>query len=83
LELTNILRSNAVPPDVGSFRSTILEAPTELARYDAEIERIQKILADLVSERDALASYAEGCRSALSPIRRVPTELWVRIFELC
>ncbi|KAJ7663093.1 hypothetical protein DFH06DRAFT_1189324 [Mycena polygramma] len=83
LELTNILRSNAVPPDVGSFRSTILAAPTELARYDAEIERIQKILAVLVSERTALTTYAEGCRSALSPIRRVPTELWVKIFDLC
>ncbi|KAJ7652464.1 hypothetical protein DFH06DRAFT_1299657 [Mycena polygramma] len=83
LELTNILRFNAVPPDVGSFRSTILAAPTELALYDAEIERIQKILAGLVSERSALATYAEGCRRALSPIRRVPTELWAKIFDLC
>ncbi|KAJ6447476.1 hypothetical protein C8R47DRAFT_1231414 [Mycena vitilis] len=83
LELTNILRSNAEPPDVGWLRGTVLEAPTELARYDAEIERIQNVLADLVSKRNALATYAEGCRSALPPIRRVPTELWVRIFELC
>ncbi|KAJ6447478.1 hypothetical protein C8R47DRAFT_1085270 [Mycena vitilis] len=83
LELTNVLRSNAVPSDVGSFRSTILAAPTELARYDAEIERIQNILAGLVSERSALATYAKGCRSALSPIRRVPTELWAKIFDLC
>ncbi|KAJ7681838.1 hypothetical protein DFH06DRAFT_282915 [Mycena polygramma] len=83
LELMNVLRSNSVPPNLGSFQSAILAAPTELARYDAEIDRLQTVLARLISERTTLATYTERCRSALSPIRRVPTELWANIFDLC
>ncbi|KAJ6467671.1 hypothetical protein C8R47DRAFT_1056072 [Mycena vitilis] len=82
-ELLNVLRSNAVPPDVGSFRSTILEAPAELARYDDEIGRLQKALEKLIADRGILAEYADRCRSVLSPIRRVPPELWAEIFEMC
>ncbi|KAJ7603855.1 hypothetical protein DFH06DRAFT_326628 [Mycena polygramma] len=82
-DLLDILRSNAVPPDVGSFRSAILEAPAELARYDDEIQRLQNVVAKLVADFSTLAAYANRCRSVLSPIRRVPPELWAEIFEMC
>ncbi|KAJ6501218.1 hypothetical protein C8R47DRAFT_1211476 [Mycena vitilis] len=84
LELLNILRSNTVPPAVASFQATISAAPAlELARYDTEIERLQKVLDKLISERCTLAEYADRCRTVLSPIRRVPTELWATIFDMC
>ncbi|KAJ7659165.1 hypothetical protein DFH06DRAFT_1089929 [Mycena polygramma] len=82
-ELMDILRSNAAPPDVEALQSTILTAPAELARYDAEIEQLQTVLAKLMSERGALAAYVDGCRSAFSPIRRLPTELLAEIFDIC
>ncbi|KAJ6537848.1 hypothetical protein B0H19DRAFT_913580, partial [Mycena capillaripes] len=55
----------------------------ELVRYDIEIERLQNELAEIISERDALAFCAEGCRSLFSPIRRLPTELLTEIFGMC
>ncbi|KAJ7601850.1 hypothetical protein DFH06DRAFT_378422 [Mycena polygramma] len=83
LELTNILRSNTVPPEVASFQATISAAPDELARHDAEIEWLRSVLGKLISDRDELAQYADRCRTVLSPIRRVPTELWATIFDMC
>ncbi|KAJ7443401.1 hypothetical protein B0H11DRAFT_2344997 [Mycena galericulata] len=87
VELSHMLhlRSNGGPPEVatGSFRSVICTAPAELARYDAQIERLQKTLTNLIFDRANLATYAEGCRSVLSPIRRLPTELLALIFGMC
>ncbi|KAJ6551161.1 hypothetical protein B0H19DRAFT_893855, partial [Mycena capillaripes] len=54
-----------------------------LGRYDAEIERLQNALDLLPVERAALASHFEACRGVFSPIRRLPTELLVQIFEMC
>ncbi|KAJ7806925.1 hypothetical protein B0H14DRAFT_3765410, partial [Mycena olivaceomarginata] len=52
-------------------------------RYDWAINSVQNELNRLSSERRTLASYTDGCRSALSPIRRVPVEVLVEIFDLC
>ncbi|KAJ7792147.1 hypothetical protein B0H14DRAFT_2191111, partial [Mycena olivaceomarginata] len=81
----SILRSNSLPPDseLSSFRTTISVAPAELAHYDLAINGVQSQLDRLSSERRTLASYTDGCRSALSPIRRVPVEVLVEIFDLC
>ncbi|KAJ7166010.1 hypothetical protein C8R46DRAFT_1219782 [Mycena filopes] len=82
-ELRDILRSNAVPLETSSFRRVAEEAPVELARYDAEIERLGKSMANLLSERASLAWYSDGCRSVASPVRRLPTELLAEIFDMC
>ncbi|KAJ7739271.1 hypothetical protein DFH07DRAFT_965830 [Mycena maculata] len=83
-ELHNILRSNAAPVETmaASFRSAIDACRPELARYDAEIQRLQTLLSGLVSDRTNLVSYIAGCQSALAPIRRLPTELLTNIFEM-
>ncbi|KAJ7739269.1 hypothetical protein DFH07DRAFT_983792 [Mycena maculata] len=54
----------------------------ELARYDAEIQRLQTLPFGFVSDRANLVSYIAGCQSALAPIRRLPTELLANIFEM-
>ncbi|KAJ7146922.1 hypothetical protein C8R44DRAFT_552905, partial [Mycena epipterygia] len=61
----------------------IAESPDELARYDSEIQQLQDRLDGLRSERATLESYANGCRSVLSPVRRLPAELLVDIFDIC
>jgi hypothetical protein len=82
-ELQNILRSNSLPPELSSIQTTISATPAELERYDWAINSVQKELNRLSSERRTLASYTDGCQSALSPIRRVPVEVLVEIFDLC
>ncbi|KAJ7496500.1 hypothetical protein FB451DRAFT_197274 [Mycena latifolia] len=82
-QLCDSIRSNSFPPETSSFRSFIAEAPAELARYNEEIQRLQEALDALRSERSILESYADGCRSAFSPVRRLPTELLVDIFDMC
>ncbi|KAJ7935761.1 hypothetical protein B0H13DRAFT_2261903 [Mycena leptocephala] len=81
--LRDILRSNALPPDILPFRRINSAVPADLVLYNAAIERAQKPLDRSISSRDILARYADGCRSILAPIRRLPTELLVDIFEMC
>ncbi|KAJ7146996.1 hypothetical protein C8R44DRAFT_555857, partial [Mycena epipterygia] len=54
-----------------------------LDRYDSEIQRLQEIMAKLSSDRALVESYADVCRSIFSPVRRLPTELLIEIFEMC
>ncbi|KAJ7189075.1 hypothetical protein C8R46DRAFT_34590 [Mycena filopes] len=82
-ELRHILRSNAVPPEMSRFRRVAEEAPIELARYDAEIERLRESMDKILSERATLAWYSDGCRSVVAPVRRLPNELLAEIFDMC
>ncbi|KAJ7288936.1 hypothetical protein C8J57DRAFT_1495198 [Mycena rebaudengoi] len=78
--LREILRSNRVPPETSHFQSVLASSPATLAEYDAEIERLRSLLQKMVSDRATFHAYTEGCRSVLSPIRRLPAELLVEIF---
>ncbi|KAJ6493170.1 hypothetical protein C8R45DRAFT_989063 [Mycena sanguinolenta] len=82
-KIRSILRSNTVPEDTAVFRRVVDEAPSELVRYDAEIFRVQNILDKLVSERAVLTEYVNSCQSLFAPVRRLPPELLVEIFDAC
>ncbi|KAJ7431943.1 hypothetical protein B0H11DRAFT_2261277 [Mycena galericulata] len=83
-QLRDILRSNVSPSQPSAlFHHVQGESPADLARYDAEIERVRATLSRLISERTELESYANGCRSVFSPVRRLPTEVLVEIFDMC
>ncbi|KAJ6535322.1 hypothetical protein DFH09DRAFT_1324939 [Mycena vulgaris] len=77
------MRSNCLPPETSSFHAIIAEAPSELSRYDSEIERLEGAIARVRSEQASLESYTDGCRSLFSPARRLPTELLADIFDMC
>ncbi|KAJ7474013.1 hypothetical protein FB451DRAFT_1247628 [Mycena latifolia] len=79
-QLWSLLRSHCQPPHNLTFAISALS--DELERYDAEIARLQAQLDRIASERAALESYYEDCRSLLSPIRRLPSEILVKIFTL-
>ncbi|KAJ7138106.1 hypothetical protein C8R44DRAFT_555779, partial [Mycena epipterygia] len=51
-----------------------------LAQYDSEIERLKETLQAMLADRMKLQQYAQGCRSAMSPIRRLPPEILCEIF---
>ncbi|KAK6980656.1 hypothetical protein R3P38DRAFT_3117553 [Favolaschia claudopus] len=88
-----LARTGGLPSDSGKaqLRIIVSAAPAELERYDAEIRKLHSEehqqnplhISRLTRERKALASYAAYCRSILSPIRKLPNELIVDIFELC
>ncbi|KAJ7177306.1 hypothetical protein C8R43DRAFT_1118309 [Mycena crocata] len=82
-QVRNFSRSNTVPLESSPFLSIVSESAAELTRYDAEIERLTKIRDQLASERSALEVFVNGCRSIFAPVRRLPQELMVEIFDLC
>ncbi|KAJ7496525.1 hypothetical protein FB451DRAFT_1119374, partial [Mycena latifolia] len=83
-QLRDIICSNSPPPETSdNSRAVIAEAPSELGRYDQEIHRLQDTLAVLRSDRAILESYADRRRSVLAPVRRLPAELLVEIFDMC
>ncbi|KAF8191616.1 hypothetical protein K438DRAFT_1675693 [Mycena galopus ATCC 62051] len=79
------LRQNYTPEGVPNFEiiMTIAEIESHLERYDLEISRLKSILADFQLQRARLQQYQECCRSAISPIRKVPPEVLGIIFLAC
>ncbi|KAJ7608028.1 hypothetical protein DFH06DRAFT_1486330 [Mycena polygramma] len=83
--LREILRSNVPPPAKweARLRDVIQKAPAELDKYDAEIGQLQILVSRLTSERAAISSHLDACRSVFAPIRRLPAELLTEIVEVC
>ncbi|KAJ7687693.1 hypothetical protein B0H17DRAFT_1332327 [Mycena rosella] len=79
-QIRELLRSNSPPPYHIPF--TISALSDELARYDARIEALREELAGLEAARAALKAYYDDCGALLAPIRRLPSELLVKIFGL-
>ncbi|KAJ6592854.1 hypothetical protein B0H19DRAFT_1245668 [Mycena capillaripes] len=82
-EIQCLLRANTLIVDTSRFERFISDGTRDLLQYDAEIERIKKILDEVVSQRDSLAANVDGCRSLFSPVRWLPSELLVEIFDMC
>ncbi|KAJ7143129.1 hypothetical protein C8R43DRAFT_954264 [Mycena crocata] len=80
LELRNFLRSLGAPLDPSYYHSQIAAAGATLSKYDTEIEQLQQTLQGMLSERSKLQDYVDGCRAALSPVRRLPPEILCEIF---
>ncbi|KAJ7926201.1 hypothetical protein B0H13DRAFT_1470188, partial [Mycena leptocephala] len=47
---------------------------------DSEIQKLQEALQAMLSDRTKLQTYVDGCRSTVSPIRRLPPEILCEIF---
>ncbi|KAJ7699200.1 hypothetical protein B0H17DRAFT_1196292 [Mycena rosella] len=77
LRIRELLRSNSQPPD--NLQSTISALSEELARYDGAL---REELAGLEATRAVLRVYYDDCGALLAPIRRLPSELLVKIFGL-
>ncbi|KAK0442727.1 uncharacterized protein EV420DRAFT_1074956 [Desarmillaria tabescens] len=63
---------------ISNLRSQIAE---EIDAYDAEILRIQSISEKLNRDRDLLRSYADHYGALLAPVRRLPYDILLQIFE--
>ncbi|KAK7038389.1 hypothetical protein R3P38DRAFT_2905811 [Favolaschia claudopus] len=79
--IRGLLRTNAPVPDVLPFNLYALSH--ELARYDSEIARLEAQMDHLQKSRAAVQEFRAECISLLSPVRRLPAEILVKIFALC
>ncbi|KAJ7496394.1 hypothetical protein FB451DRAFT_1549558 [Mycena latifolia] len=72
------------PPRDGRDARIIAAAPTELARYDRELERLDAIFEQITEGRRTLQLLYDQCMSIVdAPVRRLPTEILVEIFHIC
>ncbi|KAJ7580186.1 hypothetical protein C8J56DRAFT_962488 [Mycena floridula] len=69
---------------VSFFTSAVdsAELDEDIERYDEEIERVKDVLNDLRWQRAVLKQHRNGCKRALSAVRRVPVEIWSEILSL-
>ncbi|KAK7029354.1 hypothetical protein VNI00_014608 [Paramarasmius palmivorus] len=77
------LRGSLYPDEtlIDSTRTSLREEKEELLLYDEEIRRVRQVLESLESKRQALSQIHEKRQGILSPIRKLPPELWTRIFS--
>ncbi|KAJ7489104.1 hypothetical protein FB451DRAFT_1552989 [Mycena latifolia] len=80
LHIRELLRSYSPPPDY--LPSTISALSDEIARHDRRIEALREELSTLETARAALQVYHDDCGGLLAPIRRLPSELLVKIFGM-
>ncbi|KAJ7274894.1 hypothetical protein C8J57DRAFT_1313028, partial [Mycena rebaudengoi] len=80
--LASLLRSNCEPSDPSHYHAVIASSPAELARFDEEIRRLQSILHQAQTARTALQFHYDACRSVVSAVHRLPSEILCNIFAL-
>ncbi|KAJ7765794.1 hypothetical protein B0H16DRAFT_1454336 [Mycena metata] len=79
------LRCNYSPEylEANLLVETVVAIDAHLLRYEPEISRVQSILASLQEQQTNLKRYQECCRSVLSPVRKLPTEVLQLMFMAC
>jgi hypothetical protein len=66
-----------------SLREVLLQAGSDLARLDSEMDQMQAALEALRQKREALLKFTAEHDTILAPIRRLPLELLTDIFARC
>ncbi|KAJ7138125.1 hypothetical protein C8R44DRAFT_868455 [Mycena epipterygia] len=79
-ELQTLLRAWYFPLNTAHYQSQFATSTAALAQYDSEIERLEETLQAMLADRMKLQHYAQGCRSAVSSIRQLPSEILCEIF---
>ncbi|KAJ7753800.1 hypothetical protein B0H16DRAFT_1459273 [Mycena metata] len=84
-ELQTILRSNGrcTPSDALNYGRQIAPTLAKVAEYDVEIAKLQAILTRMGGDRSVLQYHADACDSVSAPIRRLPNEMLLEIFDSC
>ncbi|KAF7362621.1 F-box domain-containing protein [Mycena venus] len=85
--LLKVLRTNLTGTNLreaSDIRAIMARIPSELARYEAELGRLDEIFEKLVAGRNALQGLLDQCVSVVdAPVRRLPTEILVEVFKFC
>ncbi|KAJ7589574.1 hypothetical protein C8J56DRAFT_860263, partial [Mycena floridula] len=85
VDLKHFRAGHYVPSTVEhvEISSYLVDAERDIELYDQEIQRVSEILGSLQSQRQVRKNDALTFKAALSPIRRIPMELWKDIFAQC
>lgn len=67
-------------PQIAGIRESLTEAEDHLSRVDAQMNNLKSILQQLNGQRKMLQCCVDEHKSALSPTRRLPTEILTEIF---
>ncbi|KAJ7274922.1 hypothetical protein C8J57DRAFT_1177781 [Mycena rebaudengoi] len=81
-QMAEVLRSNREHPDPSFLHTVISSSPAELVRFDEEIGRLKAIVDRLQAARAALQSHYDACRSVVSALPRLPSEILCDVFAL-
>ncbi|KAJ6508328.1 hypothetical protein C8R45DRAFT_440055 [Mycena sanguinolenta] len=79
------LHTNYVPLDseILGIRSLLVDATHEMARIDTQIEAMEIALGQLKKHRASLKLQINAHLALISPIRRVPQDVLLEIFQPC
>ncbi|KAE9395843.1 hypothetical protein BT96DRAFT_776240, partial [Gymnopus androsaceus JB14] len=82
--LSSLLNSNYAPAkeEVDQILDICSESADDLERLNAQIMRLQASLQSITAKRDGIQAKLDVYRVALSPLRRMPTEVLQGIFHL-
>ena len=79
---TNTVPNSAVSEsDAAQIRQVVVARTEELDDLDRQIVGLQKSVADLEQARRALRENIAQCKTALSPLRNLPTEILAEILQ--
>ncbi|KAE9399112.1 hypothetical protein BT96DRAFT_858542, partial [Gymnopus androsaceus JB14] len=80
-----LLQNNESPDSESSFdtQSLLSQAEHALADLDSQIERMQTSISRLSERRERITVNIQAYRTVLHPIRRLPREVILEIFEWC
>ncbi|THU92604.1 hypothetical protein K435DRAFT_758130, partial [Dendrothele bispora CBS 962.96] len=81
----DVLHSSRIPSesDIPRIKQVLAESLADLARYDAHIEGLMGIVAELQQKRANLKKYVDEHRNLLSSMRRSPSKILGEIFGFC
>lgn len=81
----HVLHTNYVPSDaeVLEIKSYLSKPESELHRLEIEVARARAILDKLFSEHDKLEQFVDAHRILITPMRRLPPEIFQEIFVQC
>ncbi|KAJ7930850.1 hypothetical protein B0H13DRAFT_1702544 [Mycena leptocephala] len=79
-ELLELLRSHTSPPP--GVRSTMSEIAADIAQYDAELAILHARIDRVAARRAALQKHHDEYKGLFAPIRGLPAEILLNIFEL-
>ncbi|KAJ7611970.1 hypothetical protein DFH06DRAFT_1371570 [Mycena polygramma] len=84
-QVLHMLRTNqAVDDDATDIQAVVSDAPAEIVRYEAVLQRVDAVRKKLLSDREVLKRFYGHCVGIVdAPVRRLPKEILSNIFSLC
>ncbi|THU81275.1 hypothetical protein K435DRAFT_693917 [Dendrothele bispora CBS 962.96] len=81
----DVLHTSRIPSefDIPQMKQHLAESLADLAKYDAQLEELMGIIAELQQKRADLKKYVDEQQSLLSSMRKFPSEILGEIFGLC